>query len=62
MLTGFDNGGAGYTAKDNFGQYQTQTAYDGGGVKYFGIEPGNAWFDSNYYKSHGMSVRCIQKQ
>jgi hypothetical protein len=62
MLTGFDGGGAAYTAKDNFGQYQTQTASDGGGVRYFGIEPGNAWFDSNYYKSHGMSVRCIQKQ
>jgi len=60
MLTGFGSGGATYIAKDNFGQYQTQTAYDNGGVRYFGIEPGNAWFDSNYYKSDGMSVRCIQ--
>jgi uncharacterized protein (TIGR02145 family) len=60
MLTGFGSGGATYIAKDNFGQYQTQTAYDNGRVRYFGIEPGNAWFDSNYYKSDGMSVRCIQ--
>jgi hypothetical protein len=60
MLTGFDNGGAIYTAKNNFGQYLTQTAFDNGGARYFGIEPGNAWFDQNYYKSDGMSVRCIQ--
>ena len=60
MLTGFGSGGATYTAKDNFGQYLTQTAYTNGGARYFGIEQNNAWFDSNYYKSHGMSVRCIQ--
>jgi hypothetical protein len=60
MLTGFGSGGATYTAKDNFGQYLTQTAYTNGGARYFGIEGGNAWFDQNYYKSHGMSVRCIQ--
>ena len=62
MLTGFGSGGATYTAKDNFGQYLTQTAYTNGGARYFGIEQNNAWFDSNYYKSHGMSVRCIQHQ
>ena len=60
MLTGFGSGGATYTAKDNFGQYLTQTAYTNGGARYFGIEQNNAWFDQNYYKSHGMSVRCIQ--
>ncbi len=60
MLTGFGSGGATYTAKDNFGQYLTQTAYSNGGARYFGIEGSNAWFDQNYYKSHGMSVRCIQ--
>ena len=60
MLTGFGSGGATYTAKDNFGQYLTQTAFTNGGAKYFGIEGSNAWFDQNYYKSHGMSVRCIQ--
>lgn len=60
MLTGFGSGGATYTAKDNFGQYHTQTAYSNGGVRYFGIEGNNAWFDQNYYKSHGMSCRCIK--
>ncbi len=60
MLTGFGSGGATYTAKDNFGQYHTQTAYSNGGVRYFGIEAGNAWFDQNYVKSHGMSCRCIK--
>jgi uncharacterized protein (TIGR02145 family) len=62
MLTGFGSGGATYTAKDSFGQYLTQTAYTNGGARYFGIEGSNAWFDQNYYKSHGMSVRCIQNQ
>jgi hypothetical protein len=62
MLTSFGSSGAYFTAKDNFGQYLTQTAYTNGGARYFGIEGGNAWFDSNYYKSHGMSVRCIQNQ
>lgn len=60
MLTNFGSSGAYFTAKDNFGQYLTQSAYDNGGAKYFGIEGGNAWFDQNYYKWHGMSVRCIQ--
>jgi uncharacterized repeat protein (TIGR01451 family) len=60
MLTGFDNNGASYTAKDNFGQYVTQIAYSNGGVRYFGIEPNNAWFDQNYYKWNGMSCRCIK--
>jgi uncharacterized protein (TIGR02145 family) len=60
MLTGFGSGGATYTAKNSFGQYLTQTAYTNGGARYFGINDSNAWFDQNYYKSHGMSVRCIQ--
>jgi hypothetical protein len=60
MLTGFGSSGATYTAKDNFGQYQTQTAYSNGGVRYFGINSGNAWFDQNYYKYHGMPCRCIK--
>ena len=60
MLTGFGSGGATYTAKDNFGQYLTQSANTNGGARYFGIEGGNAWFDQNYYKWHGMSVRCIK--
>jgi uncharacterized protein (TIGR02145 family) len=62
MLTGFVSGGATYTAKDSYGQYLTQTAYNNGGARYFGIEPTNIWFDQNYSKSHGMSVRCIQNQ
>ena len=62
MLTGFGSGGATYTAKDSFGQYLTQTANSSGGAKYFGINGSNAWFDQNYHKSHGMSVRCIQNQ
>jgi uncharacterized protein (TIGR02145 family) len=62
MLTSFSSSGAYFTAKDNFGQYLTQTAYTNGGARYFGIEGSNAWFDQNYYKSHGMSVRCIQNQ
>ena len=60
MLTSFGSSGAYFTAKDNFGQYLTQSANTNGGVRYFGIEGGNAWFDQNYYKSHGMSVRCIK--
>ena len=60
MLTGFGSSGATYTAKNSFGQYHTQTAYSNGGVRYFGIEQSNAWFDQNYVKSHGMSCRCIK--
>lgn len=60
MLTGFGSGGATYTAKDNFGQYLTQSAYTNGEAKYLGIEQNNSWFDKNYYKWHGMSVRCIK--
>jgi len=60
MLTGFGSSGATYTAKDAFGQYQTQTAFTNGGVKYFGINSSNAWFDQNYVKSHGMTCRCIK--
>jgi hypothetical protein len=60
MLTSFGSSGANFTAKDNFGQYLTQSANSSGGARYFGIEGGNAWFDQNYYKSHGMSCRCIK--
>jgi len=67
MLTSFGSGGASYTAKGTYGQYLTQTAYSTspvvGGARYFGVNGSNqAWFDQNYYKSHGMSVRCIQNQ
>ena len=61
MITGFESNGATYTAKNLFGQYLTQSAYSDGGARYFGIEQNNAWFGQNYYKSHGMSVRCISK-
>ena len=69
MLTNFGSGGASYTAKGTYGQYLTQTAYTigpnnaNGAARYFGVNGSNqAWFDQNYYKSHGMSVRCIQHQ
>ena len=60
MLTGFGSSGATYTAKDNYGQYLTQSANSSGGARYLGIEQTNSWFDQNYYKWHGMSVRCIK--
>jgi uncharacterized protein (TIGR02145 family) len=64
MLTNFSSGGASYTAKGSYGQYLTQTAYTtspNGGARYFGVNGSNqAWFDQNYTKSNGMSVRCIQ--
>ena len=65
MLTNFGSGGASYTAKGSYGQYLTQTAYTTspvvGGARYFGVNGANqAWFDQNYYKWHGMSVRCIK--
>lgn len=60
MLTGFGSGGATYTAKDSYGQYLTQTANSNGGAKYLGIASSNSWFDQNYYKSHGMTCRCIK--
>ena len=44
----------------NFGQYLTQTAYNDGRVKYFGVNSSNTWTDANYYKIHGQSVRCIK--
>ncbi len=62
MLTSFGSSGAYFTAKNSFGQYQTQTALTNGGVRYFGINGSNAWFDQNYYKSHGMPCRCIKNQ
>jgi len=48
------------TAIGNYGQYLTQTAYDNGRVKYFGVISYATWFDTNYYKITGQSVRCIQ--
>ncbi len=65
MLTNFGSGGASYSAKGTYGQYLTQTAYTTipvkGGARYFGVNGSNqAWFDQNYYKSHGMCVRCIK--
>jgi hypothetical protein len=48
------------TAKNNYGQYMTQTAYDDGRVKYFGVISWITWFDTNYYKVTGQSVRCIK--
>jgi len=48
------------TAKNNYGQYMTQTAYDDGRVKYFGVISWATWFDTNYYKVTGQSVRCIK--
>lgn len=67
MLTNFGSGGASYTAKGSYGQYLTQTAYTSspvvGGARYFGVNASNqAWFDQNYYKWHGMCVRCIKNQ
>jgi hypothetical protein len=48
------------TAIGNYGQYLTQTAYDNGRVKYFGVISYATWFDTNYYKITGQSVRCIK--
>lgn len=48
------------TAIGNYGQYLTQTAYDDGRVKYFGVISWITWFDTNYYKTTGQSCRCIK--
>jgi uncharacterized protein (TIGR02145 family) len=48
------------TAIGNYGQYMTQTAYDNGRVKYFGVISWITWFDTNYYKTTGQSCRCIK--
>jgi len=48
------------TAIGNYGQYMTQTAYDNGRVKYFGVISYATWFDTNYYKITGQSCRCIK--
>jgi hypothetical protein len=48
------------TAIGNYGQYLTQTAYDNGRVKYFGVISYVTWFDTNYYKTTGQSCRCIK--
>lgn len=47
-------------AAGNYGQYLTQTAYDNGRVKYFGVISYVTWFDTNYYKTTGQSCRCIK--
>jgi uncharacterized protein (TIGR02145 family) len=60
MLTSFGSGGAYFTAKNAHGQYLTQTASSDGRAKYFGINSSGLWWDNNYWKSHGMSVRCIK--
>jgi uncharacterized protein (TIGR02145 family) len=62
MLTSFSSSGAYFTAKNAHGQYLTQTAASNGRATYFGINGSGLWWDSNYWKSHGMSVRCIQNQ
>jgi uncharacterized protein (TIGR02145 family) len=48
------------TAIGNYGQYLTQTAYSDGRVKYFGVISWVTWFDTNYYKTTGQSIRCIK--
>jgi uncharacterized protein (TIGR02145 family) len=48
------------TAIGNYGQYMTQTAYDNGRVKYFGVISWATWFDTNYNKTTGQSCRCIK--
>jgi hypothetical protein len=48
------------TAIGNYGQYLTQTAYNDGKVKYFGVHPSVIWFDNNYFKITGQSCRCIK--
>jgi uncharacterized protein (TIGR02145 family) len=53
-------------APGNFGQYLTQTAYTtysgkpNGAVLYFGVNNSGNWFDRNYVKTNGHSVRCIK--
>lgn len=44
----------------NYGQYLTQTAYDNGKVRYFGVISWVTWFDQNYDKITGQSCRCIK--
>ena len=44
----------------NYGQYLTQTAYDNGKVRYFGVISWITWFDQNYDKITGQSCRCIK--
>ena len=48
------------TGIGNYGQYLTQTAYSDGRVKYFGVISWVTWFDTNYYKTTGQSIRCIK--
>jgi hypothetical protein len=48
------------TAIGNYGQYMTQTAYDNGRVKYFGVISWATWFDTNYNKTTGQTCRCIK--
>lgn len=60
MLTSFSSSGAYFTAKNNHGQYLTQSASSDGRARYFGLNGSGLWWDNNYWKSHGMSCRCIK--
>lgn len=60
MLTAFNSNGAYFTAKDNHGQYLTQSASSDGRARYFGLNGSGLWWDNNYWKSHGQSCRCIK--
>lgn len=59
-VAGMAGGVNSITAIGNYGQYLTQTAYDNGRVKYFGVISYTTWFDTNYYKITGQSCRCIK--
>jgi hypothetical protein len=64
-LSGVGSGGSNipnvwHISQGNFGQYLTQTAYDNGSVRYFGVTSGSAWNDANYNKIQVQSVRCIK--
>lgn len=59
-LAGMAGGRNSITAKGVYGQYLTQTAYDTGSVKYFGVISNATWFDTNYSKITGQSCRCIK--
>ena len=60
ILKIFRSNGAEFIEQGVFGQYQTQTAFSNGSVKYMGIISYTTWFDTNYFKSTGMSCRCIK--
>lgn len=48
------------SGNNNHGQYLTQTASSDGRARYFGLNGSGLWWDNNYWKSHGMSCRCIK--